>query len=161
MADPKDLFAERFAVIEKELYRIAFLWLKNRDDALDCVQEAALRCFKGYPRLRDQKYFKTWAVRITINCAKDILRSRGYEVSIEDCESAVEPTESVEQEVLSRVTLDRLLDSLSEEERGALVLKHAYGYSFPQIAEILEMPLGTAKSVCYRAIEKLKKEDLG
>ena len=161
MADAKTAFTERFTDIEKELYRIAFLYLKNRDDALDCVQEAALRCFRGYSKLREPRYFKTWAVRITINCAKDILRARGSEISIEDAMEAVEPSESAEQEVLSRVTLERLLGSLSETERTALVLRHAYGYGFPEISKILDIPYGTAKSVFYRAIEKLKKEDLG
>lgn len=77
MADQRAVFTERFTEIERELYRIAFLYLKNRDDALDCVQEAAFKCFRNYPKLKEPKYFKTWAVRITINCAKDILRSRG------------------------------------------------------------------------------------
>ena len=161
MADLRAVFTEKFTAIEQELYRIAFLYLKNRDDALDCVQEAAFKCFKSYQKLKEEKYFKTWAVRITINCAKDILRSRGTDISIEDAEPAIEPTADAEQEVLSRLTLSRLLGSLSETERGVLVLRHAYGYGFAEIAEMLEMPYGTAKSVCYRAIEKLKKEDLG
>lgn len=160
MADLKAVFTEKFTEIERELYRIAFLYLKNRDDALDCVQEAAFKCYKGYRKLREPKYFKTWAVRITINCAKDILRSRGFEVSIEDVEPAAEPSASAEQEVLSKLTLAEMLESLSETERGALVLRHVYGYGFGEIAEIMEIPYGTAKSVCYRAIEKLKKEDL-
>ena len=160
MADQRAVFTDKFTEIEQELYRIAFLWLKNRDDALDCVQEAAFKCFKSYSRLREPKYFKTWVVRITINCAKDILRSRGAEVSIDDAEPAVEPTASAEQEVLSRLTLSEMLKRLTETERGVLVLRHAYGYGFTEIAEMMEMPYGTVKSVCYRAIEKLKKEDL-
>ena len=160
MADLRAVFTEKFTEVEQELYRIAFLYLKNREDALDCVQEAAFKCFKSYHKLKEPKYFKTWAVRITINCAKDILRSRGVEVSIEEVEPAAEPTSDTEQEVLSRLTLERLLDCLSETERGVLVLRHAFGYSFGEIAEMTEMPYGTVKSVCYRAIEKLKKEDL-
>ena len=150
-------FSELFEPIEGDLYRMAFLYLKNRDDALDCVQEAALRCYKGMPRLRKPEFFKTWAIRITINCAKDILKKRGSEISIDDLPEVSQPSKSLENEVLDRLTLTELLEELTPTERAATVLRHAFGYGFGDISKMLGIPYGTAKSACYRAIEKIRR----
>lgn len=157
MQDHKDRFAEMFEPIEGDLYRMAFLYLKNRDDALDCVQEAAWRCYRGLPKLREKGYFKTWAIRITVNCAKDILKGRGAEMPTEDLPEQEEPSEDVEKAVLDRLTLTELLDQLSATERTAVVLRHGFGYGFGEISKILDIPTGTAKTACYRAIEKLRR----
>ena len=157
MQDRNSRFSELFEPIEADLYRMAFLYLKNRDDARDCVQEAAWRCFKGFSGLRDPAYFKTWAIRVTLNCAKDILKKRKPETALEDIPEIHEPDKDVENEVLGRLSLNELLEELSPGERSAVVLRHALGYGFKDVAKILGVPVGTAKTLCYRAIEKLRR----
>lgn len=156
-SDYREHFAELFEPVEKDLYRMAFIYLGNREDALDCVQEAAWRCCRGFKKLREQEYFRTWAIRVTINCAKDILKSRRPDVGLEELSEPEEPSEDVENRVLDRLTLNELLDGLTPEERSAVVLRHALGCGFKEIAKILGVPPGTAKTFCYRAIEKLRR----
>ena len=52
-SDYREHFAELFEPVEKDLYRMAFIYLGNREDALDCVQEAAWRCCRGFKKLRE------------------------------------------------------------------------------------------------------------
>ena len=157
MRERKESFEKLFEPIEGDLYRMAYLYLKSREDALDCVQEASWRCYKGFSGLREAEHFKTWAIRVTINCAKDILKSRGADVYCDELPEPAEPSQSAEQEVLDRLSLAELLEELSPEERSAVVLRHAFGYGFHDISRMLGIPYGTAKTACYRAIEKLRR----
>jgi len=62
---------------EKEkLYRIAFLYVKNENDALDIVQETIYKAFTSIETLREVKYFSTWITRILINNALDFLKKQ-------------------------------------------------------------------------------------
>ena len=67
-------FETQFAQYEADLYRIAYVYVKNPQDALDVMQEAAYRAYKNRKTLKEPKYFKTWLTRITINCAIDHIR---------------------------------------------------------------------------------------
>ena len=155
----REAFAELFASVERDIYRTAYLYVKNRDDALDIVQETAYRCFKNVDTLREKDYFKTWAVRVTINCALDYLRKSGRLVPLDDIGEFKESGIDAEQAAIARITLEDLLDRLDENEKSAVILKYQYGYTFAEIADIMNVPLGTAKSVLYRAISKLKNKE--
>lgn len=155
-----DDFERMFSAAEREIYRTAYLYVKNRDDALDVVQETAYRCYRSYAGLRDKSYFRTWAVRTAINCALDHLRKSGRETPLEDAEPVTEPIGNVEDEVISKLTLMDLLERLDENEKSVILLRYHHGLTFAEVAKALKIPLGTAKSLCYRAIGKLKnKED--
>ena len=156
----REAFSELFTSAENEIYRIAYIYVKNREDALDIVQETAYRCFKNVGTLRVGDYFKTWAVRIAINCALDHLKKSGRTVSLEEVGTFEEAGEDLERAVIAKITLEDILELLDADEKSVILLKHRYGYTFAEIAAIMEIPLGTAKSVFYRAISKLKcKED--
>lgn len=154
-------FAEAFSEVEEEIYRVAFLYVKNRDDALDIVQETALSCFQNAKKLREAKYFKTWAVRIAINRSLDFLRKSGRTLPLGEDLSGVPAAGGDEAEAIARITLEDLLNRLDEAEKSVILLKYHCGYTFSEIAKMLKIPPGTAKSVCYRAISKLRKEKGG
>ena len=58
------LFEQMYTEYEKSLYLIAFSYLHNSEDAMDCVQEAAISAFQSFSKLRDKNLFKTWITRI-------------------------------------------------------------------------------------------------
>ena len=72
---------ELFLMHEASLYRIAFLYVKNEEDALDVMQEVAYRTFKNIKSLKNVEYFKTWITKITINCAIDHIRKNESVIS--------------------------------------------------------------------------------
>ncbi len=153
-SDDKESFAALFTSVSDELYRIAYIYLKNRDDSLDAVSEAACRCFKSRRSLKSPEHFRTWAVRVVINCSLDILRQRKRTVPLDE---AVTPAVSGETDG-SRALLEALLNTLSEREKSVIVLHELTGLSFREVARALKLPESTVKSIHYRAMNKLKRE---
>lgn len=147
-------FLKIFQAYEADIYRMAFMYLKNQEDALDIVQEVAFKSFDKINTLKEPAYFKTWLIKITISCSLNCLKKQKKIVSLtsemldEVASNATDPATSI--------LLLQMLDELSHEEKGVVILKYYEGYSFKDISELLHIPLGTAKSVLYRAIQKLR-----
>lgn len=152
-------FLELFSMYENQMYRIAFLHVKNEADALDVMQEVAYRMFKNIKTVKNAEYFKTWMTRVTMNCAVDHIRKNSKVVQIgTEYLGNVEVSESYEKEVLLGASLEELMTALEPEEKNVILLKYYYEYSFQEMSEILKRPLGTVKSVLYRALKKLKEK---
>ncbi|WP_214483186.1 sigma-70 family RNA polymerase sigma factor [Bacillus sp. SM2101] len=149
-------FLTLFEFYQEDIYRIAYVYVKNKNDALDVVQEVAYRSFKKIDTLKNPKYFKTWLIKIAINCAIDLARKNNKVIQLEP--EHEEFIGSEDGDVSLSVTLEELLNQLNEDEKSIIILKFYQGYSLKEIADLLKIPLGTAKSVFYRALHKLRKE---
>ena len=149
-------FLKVFHHYEADLYRMAYVYVKNPDDALDVVQETAYQAFKKIGTLREPDYVKTWLVKITINCALNLMKQRQKVIQLKPEFDEIVGKE--EQDVALTLTLADVLDNLYEEERSIIVLKYYQDYTFQQISDLLELPIGTVKSTLYRAVEKLRNE---
>lgn len=149
-----------FLMQEASLYRIAFLYVRNEEDALDVMQEVAYRTFKNIKSLKNVEYFKTWITKITINCAIDHIRQNGKLCSLESefIENMEQVSETQEKEILLKVTIEDLMNVLEPEEKSVILLKYYQEYSFREISELLRLPLGTVKTILYRALKKLKEK---
>ncbi|RIW30422.1 sigma-70 family RNA polymerase sigma factor [Bacillus salacetis] len=135
---------------------MAYLYVKNEDDALDVVQEVAYRAFKNIETLKDPNYFKTWLIRIAITSSLNVIKKNKKVILLKpDYEDYMGP---VVQDPLLSITLQELLEELNEEEKSVVLLRFYEGYSFKEMAEILEIPLGTAKTILYRALGRLRKQ---
>lgn len=154
-------FLKLFQEFEKDIYRTAYVYVKKQEDALDVVQETAYRAFKSIENLREPKYFKTWLIKITITCSIDLLRQRKRVVYLEP-EITEQTQGEVDKDIPLSVTLKDLLDLLDEPEKGIIILRFYHGYTIREVAEFVELPLGTVKTILYRALNKLRqhvKED--
>jgi RNA polymerase sigma-70 factor, ECF subfamily len=149
-------FIELFHQYETRIYRIAFLYVKNKDDALDAVQETAYRSFKLIASLKQPDHFKTWITKIAIRCSIDILRKRKKVIPLRpDYEEMV--FETKEDDIPLFVTLQELIELLDEDEKSVIILRFYQDCTIKDVADILELPVGTAKTVLYRALKKLRK----
>lgn len=150
-------FAEQFRRHEAELYRIAYIYVKNEQDALDIMQETAYKAYKNRKSLKQPKYFKTWLTRITINCAIDHIRKNGRLLPLEDyAENLPILSFEEEQQIILRTTLSSLMNELEPIEKSVILLKYYEQLTFQEIANTLSIPLGTVKSTLYRALHKLR-----
>jgi RNA polymerase sigma-70 factor (ECF subfamily) len=138
---------------------MTYLYVKNESDALDVVQEVAYRSFKKIDTLKNPEYFKTWLIKIAITCSIDLVRKNKKVVQLKP--EHEEFLGSEDEDVSLSITLQKLLDELNEAEKSVVILKFYEDYSFKEIAELLDIPLGTAKSILYRALSKLRKEIKG
>ncbi len=160
----RDTFTQQFRQYEGDLYRMAYVYVKNEQDALDVMQETAYRAYKNYHTLQNPQYFKTWATRIVINCAIDHIRKNKGILPLEDyAENLPELSHSEEQQIILSTTLQQLMDIHSPTEKSVVLLKYYEQYTFREISEFLALPTGTVKSLLYRALHKLRaavKEEL-
>ncbi|WP_267129019.1 sigma-70 family RNA polymerase sigma factor [Radiobacillus deserti] len=147
---------EVFNLYKEQLYRTAFLYTKNKEDSLDVMQETAYRAFRNISNLKNPKYFKTWIVRITINCALNVVKSKNKVVDID--EGYLESLTYTNEDIHLKISIDHLLSLLKPNEKSVIILKFYFDYTFKEISETLELPIGTIKSIYYRSIDKLQSK---
>jgi len=148
-------YSKLFQQYEEEVYRTAYIYMKNQDDALDVVQETAFRSFSSIHKLREPKYFKTWLIRIAINASFDLLRRRQNVVQLRPEVQESLPDED-ELDIPLSLSLQQLLNSLEEMEKSVILLRFYHDYTIRETSEMLEIPIGTAKTILYRALKKLR-----
>jgi RNA polymerase sigma-70 factor, ECF subfamily len=149
-------FLTLFQEYEQDIYRMAFIYVKNQNDALDVVQETAYRSFKSIGTLKEPRYFKTWLMRIAISCSLDILRKRKNVVPLKP-EFEEYLSDQVNEDIISEITLKDLIDQLDNNEKSVILLRFYQGLTLREVSETLQIPLGTAKTVLYRGLNKLRK----
>lgn len=159
---------------EKMVYHIALRMLANSEDAKDISQEAFLKAYRNMQNFDERAAFSTWIYRITVNACIDEMRRRkgkpsvSLEREMQDEEGAwalqvADERETPEEALLRRERQRELLlamERLSPEHKAVLVLRDLRGFSYEEVSEMLEMPLGTVKSRICRARAQLKEEIL-
>jgi len=148
------------------LYRLALGYLRNPDDALDVVQEAFVKTFQNASRWDGSIEAGPWLSRVTVNLAIDRWRRNRRRLATfsplaEDdrCASLAQPGPGPDEGVVARERrerLDRVLASLPERQRAVVVLRHYQDMSLEEIAQALQMRLGTVKSNLHRALGRLR-----
>lgn len=135
---------------------MAYVYVKNKEDALDVVQEVAYQSFKKINTLKKPEYFKTWLIKITMNCATNVIRKNKKVVYLKPEYEELIGAEN--EDIPLSISLQDLIEALEEDEKSIVLLRFYHNHTFKEISELLEIPLGTAKSVLYRALEKLRKQ---
>jgi len=138
------------------LYGVARLILRSTDLAEDAVQEALVRAWQQLPSLRDPDRFDAWLYRLVVNACADEgrqLRRRSEQVRPLVLDCAVGDDTGV---VADREQLERGFSRLRPEQRAVLVLHYYRGYSAAEIAPMLGIPEGTARSRLHYATEAMR-----
>jgi RNA polymerase sigma-70 factor (ECF subfamily) len=130
------------------ILRVCLRLMGNVEDAKDVAQEVFLQAYLGLDRFRGGARFQTWLYRIAVNRCLNARRDRGR--SAEALDESIPDPEPTPDRVFARRELrrgiDRALERLSPELRAAVVLRDCLGCSYVEIAEVLDVPLGTVKS---------------
>ena len=138
---------------QEDFYRLAYSYVKNRDAALDVVQEAIVKALSKVDTVREPAYLKTWFYRILINEAMNHFRRNRNLVSLEEVmvDRAVESGDPGE-----RLDLYDAIDRLSFQEQTVIKLRYFEDMKLEEIAQATGANLNTVKSRLYKAIRKLK-----
>jgi RNA polymerase sigma-70 factor (ECF subfamily) len=150
----KKAFSNLIELEQSKLYRTAFLYTKNKDDALDIVQETVYKALISIENLKEAKYFSTWLIKILINNALDFLKKKNKVVMNGSDEMDNIPYKEVE--IDNSIDLFNAIDSLNERYKTIIILRYYQDLTITQIANLLELPEGTVKSSLHRAIQELK-----
>lgn len=155
-------FERRLASCSPLAYRVALGVLHSQADAEDVAQEALVRAYRHFSRLREPARFQAWLVRVTWRLAIDRQRSVARRQRREQVALASEPLPlTVEQAALSRQFQDRLeraVDSLPEKLRRVVILAAIEGYDMRETAALLSLPEGTVRSRLHRARQILAEK---
>lgn len=148
---------------ERKVYAACYHMMGNREDALDCAQETMLRAFRAFESFRRDAQFSTWITKIAMNVCVDALRRRRDVISLEalredtgyDIPDGGKSVYGALEEKERKRLLSEALEKLAPEMRQMIILRDMQGMSYDEVAEALDMPLGTVKSRISRAREKL------
>src|SRR6266568_7202168 len=163
-ADTRREFEERLAECGPLAYRVARGVLRNTADAEDIAQEALLRAYSKFDRLRDRNRFRAWLVRIAFRLALDRLRSskrRDQRDTIWSHPAHQPPAASAEDLAVSnefQAHLDRALGELPEKLRLVLLLAAIEGHTIDEIAAMIGVSAGTVKSRIFYARKQLAEK---
>jgi RNA polymerase sigma-70 factor (ECF subfamily) len=154
-------FEERLLECGTLAFRVARGVLHNAADAEDVAQEALLRAYRRFDRLRDRSRFRAWLVRTTFRLALDQTRSAQRRGQRETLWAVVTPKPTAEDLAASSEFGQRLMhamQSLPEKLRLVLLLASMDGHSSEEIAELLQVPVGTVKSRLHSARKQLAEK---
>ena len=167
---------------QKKVYAVAFGMVKDREEAMDVVQEAFVKVHKSLDSFKADATFYTWLYRITVNVCIDVIRRRGAmrsdsvefderighdlgEANLGAVSSQLgsNPEKSVLQRELGQ-KIQEALEQIPEKHRAILLLRELDGLSYEELAQALEIPKGTVMSRLFHArakVQKLLSESLG
>jgi RNA polymerase sigma-70 factor (ECF subfamily) len=167
-------FAEEAMVHMSSLYTAALRMTRNPADAEDLVQETYLKAYRAYGTFKEGTNLKAWLYKILTNTFINSYRSkkrRPEQTELDDVEDlylyrrlggleAVSAGRSAEEEVMDHFTetdVKEAVESLPEQFRMAVLLADVEGFSYKEIAEILDIPIGTVMSRLHRGRRALQK----
>jgi RNA polymerase sigma-70 factor (ECF subfamily) len=154
-------FEERLEECGTLAFRVARGVLHNAADAEDVAQEALLRAYRRFERLRDRSRFRAWLVRMTFRLALDHVRSAQRREQRETLWAVGGPKVTAADLAVSCEFGRRLMqamESLPERSRLVLLLSSIDGHSLEEVAELLQVPLGTVKSRLHSARKQLAEK---
>ena len=161
-------FESLVRLYEKRVFALAVRMCGNSEDAAEAAQEAFLAAWQGLRFFRGDSSFSTWLYRLTSNACVDLLRREGRHRSVaassldDDGElnrdvpdTAPSPQEEAERREL-RAQIEEGLRALSPEHRQVLILREMHQLSYDEIADTLDLDVGTVKSRISRGRKQLR-----
>lgn len=153
---------------QARVFAVAFHYVRCREEARDVAQEVFVRIYRSLPRFENHESFLPWMVRIARSCSIDHLRRRKARPPAQDiaAEEAFDlrdhgpMPDEISEHASDRRLLDRAMAALSDLHREILVLKEIQGLPLLEVARMLDIPVGTAKSRSNRARAELAREFL-
>ncbi len=164
-----DSFEQLIKTYNRYVYNIAFRMMGNEEDAKDMSQEALIKAYKNIKRFKMESSFSTWLYRIVINTCKDELRRRKETlVSLDetyengdhlkhDISDETNDPIIIYEKLELKSSIEDALNKLSEDNKSVVVLKDIMGYTYDEIGEILQIPIGTVRSRLSRSRSALKE----
>ncbi|UOQ43742.1 sigma-70 family RNA polymerase sigma factor [Halobacillus salinarum] len=149
-----DAFESLIKEQREKLYKTAWLYVRNKEDALDIVQESVTKAFVSLAQLKKPELFNAWLMKILIHTAYDVLQKKKKVVLTDDF-SNFQGKESIEVE--EKIDLISAITTLDYHYRTVIILFYFHDQSIQSISEIMDKPEGTIKTYLHRAKGELKK----
>lgn len=149
-------FDEIVSRYERRVWAVCLRMCGNPDDARDAAQETFLTAFRSLRSFRGDAQLSTWLHRVAVNSCLDLLRKRGrrHDQPLDDVPDAASGDPAPEDIAIASQRareVRRALLRISDDHRAVLVLHDLQGLQYAEVAEALDVPVGTVKSRLHRA----------
>jgi len=162
----REAFAELVRLFQKKIFTIAYGFFRNREDALEIVQETFMRVYEKIGSYRPDHSLQSWIYRLAHNLCVDYYRKYAKKRKLEDgfdsvperqlasadnCQAAWESRQTAE-------AIDRAVENLSWKQKEVFILKYRQGMKLQQVADVMAVSLGTVKTLHHRTLKKIRRE---
>ena len=148
---------ESFGILIKNnkeyLYKMAFLYVKDEQDALEVIHETVYRGFLNIEKLKKAKFFNTWITRILINVSIDFLKKKGKNEMLD--ESTPIRKERCEISTEEKLDLYNAIDLLNDNYKTVIIMMYFNDMKIKDISKVMEIPENTVKTYLRRAKQAL------
>lgn len=151
-----------FKTNEEKIYKFAYGYVKNQDNALDLVHESIVKAIKKRNTIREKRYLKTWFYRILINECLGFLRKRNKVLFFEEIKD-IEDLGKIDKisDNNENIDLYDAIDKLPTKLKTIIMLRFFEDMSLDEISQTIKTNLSTVKSRLYKALEVLKLDMKG
>ena len=148
---------ESFGILIKNnkeyLYKMAFLYVKDEQDALEVIHETVYRAFLNIEKLKKAKFFNTWITRILINVSIDFLKRKGKNQMLDESTPIIK--EKCEISTEEKLDLYNAIDLLNDNYKTVIIMMYFNDMKIKDISKVMETPENTVKTYLRRAKQAL------
>lgn len=152
----RDAFGDLYHVTSSAVYGFALSILKNKHDAENVMHDTYIRAFKSAPSYKPMGKPMAWILTIVRNLSYNLLKSGHMSEDLSEYEGLLGASES--ESSVDRMILEKAFEILEFEERQIVILHALTGMKHKEIAELLDIPIGTVLSKYNRSLKKMRKE---
>jgi RNA polymerase sigma-70 factor (ECF subfamily) len=160
----REAFMTVIRLYQQKVFVLAYSILRDREDALDAVQETFLRLYQKAGLYRPGRSFQGWLLQMAKNISIDSYRKhqrkrREWETSkpLEEIPVAIEDRAGDSADSDLRSAFARSVETLAERQKMVFVMRHYSELPFSEISEAMRISVGTAKSLHFKAVQNLRK----
>ncbi|MBO3319940.1 sigma-70 family RNA polymerase sigma factor [Clostridium perfringens] len=148
---------ESFGILIKNnkeyLYKMAFLYVKDEQGALEVIHETVYRAFLNIEKLKKAKFFNTWITRILINVSIDFLKKKGKNEMLDESTPIIK--EKCEISTEEKLDLYNAIDLLNDNYKTVIIMMYFNDMKIKDISKVMEIPENTVKTYLRRAKQAL------
>lgn len=150
----KDALVQLIMAEKEVYYKLAYVYMKNAEDAMDAMEDMILILYENISRLKNESSFYSWSKTILVNCCKNSLKKKNKVVFLETLQE--QQQDSFVAETDEQLRLEKHLGELNSKQQEVIRLRYFMDMDYQSIAELLKVPLGTVKSRISIGLSKLK-----
>ena len=140
---------------QSEYYKLAYVYMKDKEDALDAMQDMIVILYENISKLKKEDSFYSWSKTILVNSCKSKLSKKKKVIYLDDIKE--QSIDEVYDNPEDKIVLDKCLSSLSDKHQEVIRLRYYLDLDYESISEILKIPLGTVKSRLSVGLKQLKE----
>lgn len=140
---------------QADYYKLAYVYMKNKEDALDALQDMIVILYDNISKLKKEDAFYPWSKTILVNSCKNKLKKKKKVIYLDSINE--EATDEIYEAPDDKIVLDKYISDLSEKHQEVIKLRYYLDLDYENISRILNIPLGTVKSRLNAGLKKLKE----